>query len=149
VTALLQLGCALPGRLWREVTQRILNLSKLDLLCVAHADVCRWVRELHWLQLMDGNSLSFCNSAARLSPEDVCVYVYLYICMCVHISQSHRRAEVGRHLCRSSSPNPCSAQRQPQQVTQGHLQSGFECLQRLRLHNFSRQSTAMAEQHFL
>lgn len=50
--------------------------------------------------------------------------------------------DVGSGLCRLSSPLPCSKQHQLQQVSQGHVQSGFEYLYGWRLHN-SKQPVPM------
>ena len=52
---------------------------------------------------------------------------------------NHRITEAGRDLWKSSGP-ACPKQGQLQQVTQDCIQLGSEHLQRLRLHNFSRQS---------
>lgn len=57
-------------------------------------------------------------------------------------SQYHRMDDVGSGLCRLSSPLPCSKQHQLQQVSQGHVQSGFEYLYGWRLHN-SKQPVPM------
>ena len=46
---------------------------------------------------------------------------------------------VGRDLCGSSSPPPLPKQVHLQHVAQDHIQTGFEYLQRRRLHNPSAQ----------
>ena len=47
--------------------------------------------------------------------------------------QKHKTVEVGRDLWRSSSPAPLLKVGQTEQVTQDHVQMGFECLQGWRL----------------
>ena len=53
------------------------------------------------------------------------------------VSQNHRMSGIGRDLKRSSSPIPLPEQEYLDQVTEEHVQAGFECVCRRRPHKLS------------
>ena len=55
------------------------------------------------------------------------------------VSQKHRMVGVGRDLCGSSGPTPLPKQHHLEQAAQGCIQTEFEYLQEMRLHNPSGQ----------
>lgn len=61
------------------------------------------------------------------------------------ITWNHRTIEVGRDLFRSSSPTPLLRQGQLKQITQDHIQSGYECLHGWRLNILSGQPVPVFE----
>uniref|UniRef100_A0A8C3JEV6 Uncharacterized protein n=1 Tax=Calidris pygmaea TaxID=425635 RepID=A0A8C3JEV6_9CHAR len=56
-----------------------------------------------------------------------------------HPQETTESHGVGRDLWSSSSPTPLPNQVHLEQVAQEHVQAGFECLQRRRLHHLSGQ----------
>jgi len=52
---------------------------------------------------------------------------------------SHGMVEIGRGIWTSSGPSPQFKHGHPEQVTQDHVLTAFQCLQGWKLHNLSEQ----------